>query len=1821
MMILWRVVMKKIKFLTLGLLLTAVILMSVSCFIGGNDTGAGTGGSGTEGEGEGDPVDNRPLIDTPVIYVDKYGKVTWSAVPNARSYTYKINGSVVGSTESLSVTIVDGRTISVKANSASEDHRDSEYSDPITYNAPAAVTLSTPKVTVDDSGKASWKPISGALGYAYQINGGVTKTTKSLSVKLYDGDRMIVKALGDGLFVLDSEFSALLSYTSPRPLPMLNTPVLSLDEDGVVTWDAVDGAIAYAYKINGGDEKRTLSTTLTLVDGESVTVKAIGNGTDNENSVYSASVTYTAPTPPAPPAPGVLAVPQLSIDDNGRVSWNAVENALSYSYKINGGDEISTTELFVLISDGDSICVKAVGNGDTYVDSAYSEDVNYTAPVPPKTLISPIVSVDKNGTAKWSAVTGALIYGYKINDGEEHLTSSLFINLADGDTLVVRALGDGESYLDSSYSEPVTYTEPTEPVKLSTPTLSLGENGKVTWTQIPGAKGYIYKINGGPEQRTLSRSVTLSDGQSIVVKAYGDGVNYLDSDFSESVTHTSPVIPKQLSVPVVTISKEGLVTWTPIEGATGYAYKINSQNEVLTDLRNVTISDKDKITVKAVGDGIAYLDSNYSTAKTYNAPTKLDTPKVTIDDDGVASWNAVSGASSYAYKINGGEEQKTQSTKVTLSIGDKIAVKAVSDIYDMAHSDSPYSAEKTYTVLEVVYAPETTVKLLLGEGSDSTNAATIASILNSYLDSPVRYITNSDPPKLHEIILGNSNRPVTAEAYRRLDIIRDKTTTETGYAIYSDGTSIAVVWDEDENDIVKEAAISYFIRYCLASDTLDIPAGTVHSEKVSATSYWEEYDAKNDAAAWQKLESYIATEYSDKSLAGEIVSAMKELYAFYRETGDVVSWYANLLDSDICICNGECQNTKYCGGAGFYFSNSARDTYDMNYPSYSSNRYMLLPDLESTSQALGFIQSSGMANMFGGNVKASLPEWLYERLYRFAYNMQESDGYFYHPQWDKNKIEYKSSRLSRDLSHGFSLINTYGGGVSKYPYPGTSTASTVSLTSPLGSSAESAASRVTAVNCPARSTVSAVASVWQSPGQENRFNSVADFKTYLNGFDVKKYSYPIGNELTALTSEIKALDDKNGWSYQGGEGYMYELVTWLNKNQNPKTGCWQSDENDNDIFYRVNGLLKISGIYNVAKTPMPYAKEAIESAIYNITTDQAISAGVDLYNIWFSIKNVLTNITKYGTDTTLVTQTRTRLMQLAPEAIRSSITKLSTLHIPDGSFGYSHCTEHDRGETSVTSQAMPVALPHIHEGDINGTLLSLTGVVGNMHEALGIAGYKVPLFGEADRQKYVGIITKNYADKHGGKLPDGSYYIPAQGETTPAFKDNSGIYYSSDYTSLVSTKTNYDGQSIAGLATIHPGCSTEPTSSASYAYINSDGRLELSSREWTHLLIRNEKPIEAPMYVVETDIMFAEASKTKDKTIGWISLTSASSGAGDRGFVRIYINLSEDGRTVNLDLPKTDGTIATLLSLSIGEWTNIRIVAENVNSTTVKVNAYKNGKLTASNVQTSQNENTHTSLSGIGIELRGQTNGGTFKAYLDNTYMGARPTAKEYSPAEYTIGNGVYYNASLPMFHEYKQSYDEVYHYSSVAMKGSAISIEAGNESIVAKNNSSAWGIWTLKNKTDQKSGSKYVFETDISFDEVIAENGANIAWLGLTPREDNAAASHSFARLYLNAIADSSGSVTAVTLASTSIGSSSYVEYAKFELGKDYNLRIEYEKDDSGEGLVDVYINGTRVARKTGACNISGSDNSVFNGIIFEHRGDHKTVIRLDNTYFGVSK
>ncbi len=642
----------------------------------------------------------------------------WTEVEGATGYTYRINGGEEVTTNELSKALTHGEYIEVKANGNGETTLDSAYCTPVTYTADA---LATPVITLNVN-VASWEPISGATKYAYTIND-VESTTTETSVTIYHNDVLVVWAVGNNTTSLDSAKSLAVTYTAER----LAKPVVTLNSN-IASWTALEG-VTYQYKINDGTTQTATGNSITLVHNQKLVVWAVGDNKTSLNSLESDEVTYTAST---------LTMSKVTLNGNVAI-WTEVEGAVSYTYKINGGVEETTNELFVSLTHNQYIEVRANGNNETTLTSGWSDALTYTAP----TLENPVVTlnenvaswtVDENATkyvykiglngevkdatgnsvqlkhgeaiyvmaigndttslssawstavqykaptlatpvvelvgnkASWSEVAGATQYAYKINNGAEKYTTDLYVELSDGQKLVVMAIGNGETSLDSAWSTEVKYSG----AALAMPTVTI-TNNVASWTAVEGATGYVYKISEyGVETQTSEYSVTLVHGQTIYVKAIGNGKTILDSQWSAPKTYVAPT----LATPVVSLS-DNVASWT-VESGVSYEYKIGANGEVKAITENsYTLSHGESIYVRAVGNGETSLSSAWSTKITFTAKTLVMTA-VTLEGN-KATWTAVDGATSYVYSINGGAEQTTTETSVTLQHGEYVKVKAVGD--------------------------------------------------------------------------------------------------------------------------------------------------------------------------------------------------------------------------------------------------------------------------------------------------------------------------------------------------------------------------------------------------------------------------------------------------------------------------------------------------------------------------------------------------------------------------------------------------------------------------------------------------------------------------------------------------------------------------------------------------------------------------------------------------------------------------------------------------------------------------------------------------------------------------------------------------------------------------------------------------------------------------------------------------------------------------------------------------------------------------------------------------------------------------------------
>jgi len=412
------------------------------------------------------------------------------------------------------------------------------------------------------------------------------------------------------------------------------------------------------------------------------------------------------------------------------------------------------------------------------------------------------------------------------------------------------------------------------------------------------------------------------------------------------------------------------------------------------------------------------------------------------------------------------------------------------------------------------------------------------------------------------VYVGKCNSQLSNKAYSLLADVEGGE-GEVKYLVYSDGSAVAVAFERDvfESDAAGVYAVFHLLDKLKAGEALS--EGVVFSGAVEPISYCESLDAMQNESCYEKMRSQVGGELGER-----IVDATKEYFSIMR--GGVAEWLAGLYDPEI---------------GGFYYSESGRD-----HEGY-------LPDLESTGQAMCILQYNNMLDHIGGT--KNLPDFMKKQIVSFIKPLQDPNGYFYHPQWTKERTDRLLERRARDLGYGLSALHAAGGRPT-YDTPtgekGDGRLLDGTEVDPRGIAPVKPAEGKKPEAKPAERYVSPVLKDKES------------FTAYLEAKreSITKAGYGFGSELSSLAGEIVFRDKQ--LKEQGADYSLLEILAkYLSETQNPETGMWYAlkpgDENYS-VCSGVNALLKISGLYRIAGLEFPNALAACKSAVDAVYTDE-----------------------------------------------------------------------------------------------------------------------------------------------------------------------------------------------------------------------------------------------------------------------------------------------------------------------------------------------------------------------------------------------------------------------------------------------------------------------------------------------------------------------------------------------------------------------------------------------------------------------------------------
>ncbi|MBO5316441.1 MAG: hypothetical protein J6B48_08435 [Clostridia bacterium] len=519
----------------------------------------------------------------------------------------------------------------------------------------------------------------------------------------------------------------------------------------------------------------------------------------------------------------------------------------------------------------------------------------------------------------------------------------------------------------------------------------------------------------------------------------------------------------------------------------------------------------------------------------------------------------------------------------------------------------------------------------------------------------------------HALIIGQSGDEASRRAYRLLERLIVGDAEMSGYVIYGYNGSVALAYTDVYvvNDLIEKfydlfnSTVTYFTN------------GVIFYEADETT----ELIKRERDEQWDIRFAELGAK-----LPAETVSYLRAIYNKYYDNA-LYTWLANLYDPD---------------AGGFYYSNSGRNTEGF------------LPDVESTVQALVFLNQSGLLQKYGNDYKNALPLETRRQMIKFVQKMQSpEDGFFYHPQWG----EYISiSRRGRDLGWATTLLvslgakplydtpNGYSGSLGA---PGQNTLSpTASLSGQLRSSIATGVSKVVA-----------------TAATPAHLKSESAFLEYLRGLNFKTDSYVVGNDVNAQKGQIQAA------------GLEQVFIDYVNSIQRSDNGLWESEVTYNSV----NGLMKIAATVASFGGSLRYINQAFESTVkIALMTDPAPTNVCSIYNMWSIMANLIAMEAAAG-NTDNAAGLRKIAIDNSAELIRITYEKMAPFKKDDGGFSYGV------NYTSSTSQGASVSVLYTPESDVNSTTIMTNSILGSIYSTFGVSF--IPLYYEEDGEYFLNTLN------------------------------------------------------------------------------------------------------------------------------------------------------------------------------------------------------------------------------------------------------------------------------------------------------------------------------------------------------------------------------------------------------------------------------------------------------------------------------------------------
>lgn len=586
-------------------------------------------------------------------------------------------------------------------------------------------------ILVDTPGSVLWDEVNGAINYALEIDGkeydGFTTNKTNLRDIIESGSHTVrVKAVGDGSVYISSKYSDSVQIDFTK----LEAPTNLEITDGVLTWDSVynqnlttsslysqdANVVLFAAIINNyiylalDVEEINLIAPQTFVDAiktNSFTLPKLSSDeyvismyaipmniyfTDYQlNISASSSKNVISDINQVPVYLKTLETPlnlSISRDNQGNevVSWSPLlySNGEVSDYKIIIETNYSSTEILIpydqansnqWIFNQENYDEYGAGTYNFYVmaiaspNAMYKDQYYYINSAPSKS-VSTIVMQNpqlavKNGIVVWDDIDGADKYLLVIDGNEVWCTKTQFeldSSYSAGEhTFKVLAYGDGIRYINSDYSPEKTFVKLDKIKDVGTTKAVRVENGVVVYNansiiaNEANSCEYIVNINGKDYSNGKKAYHELEgfNAGGYVIYVYGSGDNsiYLKSDISDICINN----PIKLNTPTNIKIVDGKLSWQAVQNTASYKIYISGrENEFEVTTMGVSydfgelLSGDYKIRIKALGNSISYINSNWSSDKIISKLGEITNLRV---ENGVITWDAVASSSNNNLKL------------------------------------------------------------------------------------------------------------------------------------------------------------------------------------------------------------------------------------------------------------------------------------------------------------------------------------------------------------------------------------------------------------------------------------------------------------------------------------------------------------------------------------------------------------------------------------------------------------------------------------------------------------------------------------------------------------------------------------------------------------------------------------------------------------------------------------------------------------------------------------------------------------------------------------------------------------------------------------------------------------------------------------------------------------------------------------------------------------------------------------------------------------------------------------------------------------------